>query len=288
MIKTILVRAADDASEDAVYAATRCVARHFGAHVDALHVRVDPVEVAAALSADGAGGMLLETVIAEFEHDADANEARARSRFTTFCEAAGLSIVADPAGHAERPSAMLHVETGQEACWMCTYGRSSDLIITPRGTPNEAAVARATLEALLFETGRPVLIPATTASSPEVAKHVAIAWKATPEAARAVAFAMPFLVGAAKITILSVEEDGQRDEAARLVRYLGCHRISASLERLSAGRAGAAATLLAAAKERSGLLVMGGYGHTRLREWVFGGFTQEALDHAELPVLMVH
>jgi nucleotide-binding universal stress UspA family protein len=100
---------------------------------------------------------------------------------------------------------------------------------------------------------------------------------------------MPFLAHAAEVTILTVEEeDGQRDEGARLIRYLGWHGITVRSERLTAGSDGAAATLLSVAKAKCGLLVMGGYGHTRLREWVFGGFTQYALDHAELPILMAH
>jgi nucleotide-binding universal stress UspA family protein len=155
--------------------------------------------------------------------------------------------------------------------------------------PGDDALARSTLEALLLETGRPLLIPAAATPPADFADHIAIAWKPTPQAARAVAFAMPLLAQAAKITILSVEEDdSRRDEAARLVRYLGWHGITANINRITAGSEGAPATLLTAAKARSGLLVMGGYGHTRLREWVFGGFTQGALDYAELPVLMAH
>lgn len=289
MIKTILVRATDDnASGAAAYAAARCVAQRFSAHIDALHVRLDPVEVAVAMSTEGAGGTLLQGLIDSLERDADAGEGRARAHFTAFCSAAGLALIADPATSHKGPSAMFHVETGQDARWMSTYGRTSDLVIAPRGAPGDDALARSTLETLLLETGRPLLIPAA-APTPELAGHVAIAWKPTQEAARAVAFAMPFLVQATEVTILCVEEEaGQRNEAARLVRYLGWHGITARGERVAPGPDGAAATLLSAAKEKSGLLVMGGYGHTRLREWVFGGFTQYALDHAEMPVLMAH
>lgn len=287
MIKTILVRATDDAS--AAYAAARCIARRFDAHIDALHVRLDPVETAVAMSTEGSGGTLLQGIIDSLERDADAGEAKARSQFTTFCSEGEFAFIADPAKRVARPSAMFHVQTGQEARWMCAYGRAADLIIAPRGTPGAGATARSTLEALLLETGRPLLIPAAVAPPPGVADHIAIAWKPTPEAARALAFAMPFLVRAAKVTILAVEEhEGQRDEPARLNRYLAWHGITAEIGRLTAGPDGAAGTLLAAAKANSGLLVMGGYGHTRLREWVFGGFTQSALDHAEIPVLMAH
>jgi nucleotide-binding universal stress UspA family protein len=172
---------------------------------------------------------------------------------------------------------------------MSAYALTADLAIAARGVPGDDAMARSTLEALLLETGRPLLIPAAATPLSDFADHIAIAWKPTPQAARAVAFAMPLLVQAAQVTILSVEEDNsRRDEAARLGRYLGWHGITADINRLTAGSDGAAATLLVAAKAQSGFLVMGGYGHTRLREWVFGGFTQRALDYAELPVLMAH
>lgn len=289
MIKTILVRATDEANVVAAYAAARCVARRFAAHIDALHVRLDPVETAVAMSTEGSGGTLLQGIIDSLERDADAGEAKARARFTTFCSDAGIAFIAEPAQSTARPSAMFHVETGQEARWICDYGRTADLIIAPRGTPSADAVARSTLEALLLETGRPLLIPAAAEPTSNICDHIAIAWKATPEAARAVAFAMPFLLHAVKVTILSVEEaDGQRDGSARLLRYLGWHGITAHFERLAAGPDGGPAALLAAAKATSTLLVMGGYGHTKLREWVFGGFTKSVLDHAELPVMMAH
>jgi nucleotide-binding universal stress UspA family protein len=289
MIKTILVRASNDANSAAAYATAWRVAKRFDAHIDALHVRLDPVEVAVAMSTEGAGGPLLSGIIDDLERNADAGEAKARTRFTTFCSDAGLALVEDPAMSAGRPSAMLHVETGQEARWMAAYAHTADLVIAPRGTPGADAVARSTLETLLLESGRPLLIPAATEPTPEFADHIAIAWKATQEAARAVAFAMPFLTHAAEVTILSVEEgDGQRDDATRLIGYLGWHGITARAERLAAGTDGAAATLLAAAKTRSGLLVMGGYGHARIREWVFGGFTQYALDQADVPLLITH
>jgi nucleotide-binding universal stress UspA family protein len=101
--------------------------------------------------------------------------------------------------------------------------------------------------------------------------------------------AMPFLARAKEVVVLTVNE--RPDEHAttdRLVRGLGWHGLTARAEQLHPGAEGAVATLLAAAKDRADLLVMGGYGHTRLREWVFGGFTQQVLDAAPLPVLIAH
>jgi nucleotide-binding universal stress UspA family protein len=69
---------------------------------------------------------------------------------------------------------------------------------------------------------------------------------------------------------------------------LGWHGLNASTRHLRPDRLGAADTLLAAAAEQSALVVMGAYGHSRLREWIFGGFTEHVLRGAAVPVLMMH
>ncbi len=120
-------------------------------------------------------------------------------------------------------------------------------------------------------------------------ERIAIAWKPTPQAARAVAAAMPLLVQASEITVISVEEEAAaRDDAGRLARSLAWHGLAATTLPLKPSAEGAAATLLAGARDRADLLVMGGYGHSRLREWVFGGFTQHVLADAPIPVLLAH
>ena len=73
-----------------------------------------------------------------------------------------------------------------------------------------------------------------------------------------------------------------------LVRNLAWHGVRASKQILHPGDENAAQTLLSAAQERAGLLVMGGYGHSRIREWVFGGFTQRVLENAPLHILLAH
>jgi nucleotide-binding universal stress UspA family protein len=287
MIKTILVPATGNQTDAACCAAALAVARAFAAHIDALHVRIDPVEVAVAMSADGAGGTLLEGIIDGLTRDADQGEAKARSRFDEFCMREELPIVAAPAGMSAKPSAQWHVETGQETRWMASYGMTADLVVASRGIPGDNAVARSNLEALLLETGRPLLIPA--AAPPRLAERIAVAWKPTPQAARAVAYAMPFMARAKEVAVLTVEEEeGRQDGAERLVGYLAWHGVKAVAERIAPGPHGPAEALLAAASARAELLVMGGYGHTRLREWVFGGFTQRVLADAPLPVLLAH
>ena len=84
------------------------------------------------------------------------------------------------------------------------------------------------------------------------------------------------------------ERGASDDESTRLVTALRWHGLNASTRHLQPGPAGAADTLLAAAGAESGLVVMGAYGHSRMREWIFGGFTQRVLRGAEVPVVMMH
>ena len=171
---------------------------------------------------------------------------------------------------------------------MTVYGRTSDLVVASRW--DDGALARSTLEAALIETGRPLLIPGPSAAPmPAAITRIAVAWKPVPQAARAVALAMPLLSRATEIIIATVEENAdERDEIDRLTRYLGWHGLNATIARMRPGPDGAAATLLSGIEGRADLLVMGGYGHSRVREWVFGGFTQHILAGAPLPVLMTH
>jgi nucleotide-binding universal stress UspA family protein len=100
---------------------------------------------------------------------------------------------------------------------------------------------------------------------------------------------MPFLSIAKQIEIITVVEDESGSEesgATRLMTNLRWHGFPVSLSRVKPDANGAVETLLAAVRERSALLVMGGYGHSRLREWIFGGFTRRVLRGAEVPVLI--
>jgi nucleotide-binding universal stress UspA family protein len=288
MIKTILVAASGSDSDAAAYAAALAIARPFAAHLDALHVKLDAVNTAVAMTTDAGSGALTAGLIDRLEQDAREREAKAHDVFTRFCAGASLALSSGPASQAAAaPSAEWHVETGDEPRWMTDYGTTADLIVARRGTGDDV-LARSTLEAVLLETGRPILIPPASAM-PATFERIAIAWKPTPQAARAVAFAMPFLTRAKEIVVVTVEEEAERGgDADRLVRNLAWHGLTANTLQLTPAPAGAAATLLPGIAGRADLLVMGGYGHSRLREWVFGGFTQLVLADAPLPVLLAH
>lgn len=291
MIKSILVPATGAPSDNETLAAALAVARPAAAHIEALHVRLDPIEVAVSSAVgDGSGGAgaMIEGLVEQLERDAAQREVAARDIFKKFCAREGVAVAAAPAEAGGGPSAAFHVEIGQEPRWLASYGMTADLIVAGRGIPGDDAMARIALEAMLLETGRPLLIPGHARLAAGFAERVVIAWKPTAQAARAVTCAMPLLANAKEVSVLTIEEEeGRRDELDRLIRYLGWHGVSATARRLPPGPGGAAETLLAAAG-KAGLLVMGGYGHARLREWVFGGFTQHVLVDAPMAVLMVH
>ena len=286
MIKTILVPATGSNTDDAVFMSALAVARAFEAHIDFVHVRVDAGTVAATMATDGSAAMITG-LVDRMEQEADQREAKAKQLFQRFCAREGLPTD-EPAPGQPGPSAQWVRQIGDEPDWVAEYGRAVDLLVIGRPTGGEG-VSIDTIEAALLESGRPVLIPPATpfAALPET---IVIAWKAAPEAARSVTAAMPLLSTAKQILILTVAEElGISDEAAaRLATNLGRHGLQISARHLPPDVSGAADTLLAAAASEGALVVMGAYGHSRLREWIFGGFTQHVLRGAEVPVLMMH
>ncbi len=287
MIKTILVPATGNQADDAVFASALAAARPFAAHLGFLHIRVDAAAIVAAMATDGSGAAMVSGLVERMDEEASRREDAARQLFQRFCERERLAIEDTPAGQ-QSPTAQWLRQSGDEAYWFREYGRAADLLVI--GHPaDDQGVSIDTIEAALVGSGRPVLIvPATPlVSLPET---VVIAWKAAPEAARAVTAAMPFLSKAKRVLIVTVaEEQGLSDvEAARLMTTLGWHGLNASTRHLQPDRLGAADTLLAAAAEEKALVVMGAYGHNRMREWIFGGFTEHVLRGAVVPLLMMH
>jgi len=289
MIKSILVPATGSDSDNAVFASALAIASIFDAHLDFLHVRVDAAAMAATMAMDGAGSVLVTGLVGKIDEEANRREGMARQLFDRFCEREQLGVADAPTPTARpAPSAKWLQEVGDEAHWVAEHGRSADLLVIgrPRG---DQGVAIDTIERALIGSGRPLLIPPATplAAFPE---SVVIAWKATPEAARAVTAAMPLLHNAKQVLIVTVAEERglSDDESNRLMTTLHWHGLNASTRHLQPGQAGAAGTLLATAGELGALVVMGAYGHSRVRQWIFGGFTQHVLRSAEVPVLMMH
>jgi nucleotide-binding universal stress UspA family protein len=289
MIKTILAPATGGAADAVVHRTALAVARACAAHLDVLHVRIDAAGLAVTMASEGGGATMVSDLIDRLEAESDKREANALAAFREFCRAEGLAL-AEGAAAPPPPSAAWHREAGSEAGWFGAYGRAADLIVIAR--PGEGdGIMSDTLERTLLDSGRPLLIPAATPLS-ALPQRVAIAWKETPQAARAVAAVLPLLSPTTAVSVLTVEEERAEtaaEEEARLLAYLARHGCAATARRLAPSAAGAAEVLLAAAgADNAELLVMGGYGHSRLREWVFGGVTERVLREAPIAVLMMH
>jgi len=289
MIKTILVPATGSDLDIAVFQSALTVARAFAAHLEVLHVRVDAMAMAASMVSGAEVGASATVIglVDQIKEDAGRREAKARQTFDEFCARERLVLADTPVAQGD-PSAQWLGEVGDQGYWVAELGRAADLIIIGRRTDDPGASVD-TIETALFSSGRPVLISsaAALAALPET---VFIAWKSTAEAARAVGAAMPFLSAAKQIFIVTVAEDRDLsdEEGARLLASLRWHGFNVSMRRLPPGPQGAASTLLAAAAEQGALVVMGAYGNSRMRQWVFGGFTRQVLRGAEVPVLMMH
>ena len=285
MFKNLLVPTTGGPGDAAVFATARLAAQAFGAHLEFLHVRVDTTEVLMGMTAGGVGGGdAVQVVIDRMEAEAEATATR--QAVADSLAAAGIKLRDEPDGSF--PSAQISQETGSQSAWVAQYGRFADLVLMGRGGPDDGAAE--TLEAALMDTGKPLLIaPATAPAS--LGKRIVIAWKDTPEAARAVSCALPFIGQADQVTIVTVMDDADaKDESgSRLLRALRWHNKAVEVRTLLRGSASAADVLHREAEALGAdLMVMGGYSHSRLREVVFGGFTRRTLGSAGIPVLMAH
>ena len=288
MYKYLLVPATGAAADDAVFETALLAARPFSAHLEFLHVRVDVTEIVISMSTGGlGGGGAVQTVVDKLEAEAKQLENRARQSVEAFCDRHAIPRGTPRPGNGL--SAEFTVETGSDAQWIAAYGRFADLVVVGRPQPGHETTMEV-LEAALMDTGRPLLV-APPAVPPTLLGSVVIAWKDTPEAARAVAAALPLLERAEQVVIVTVvEEDEAREHTSdRLLRSLRWHNPNTVVRQLGRERRKPVDVLLQEAERvQASLIVMGGYSHSRLREVVFGGFTNRILAGVDVPVLMAH
>jgi nucleotide-binding universal stress UspA family protein len=148
------------------------------------------------------------------------------------------------------------------------------------------------VEGALFGSGRPVVVVPYIQKSSAKLNRVMIAWDASRAAARAVGDAMPFLKRAKAIDVVIVaSERAKSDEVpgADIGQHLARYNLNVEVKRIVATDTDVANTLLSHAADTSAdFIVMGGYGHSRLREFILGGATRGILQSMTIPVLMSH
>ena len=174
------------------------------------------------------------------------------------------------------------------------HARYYDLVVFGRAPDANARAERNTFATLLFHSGRPVLVMPAHIPAESLDAVAVVAWKPTREASRAVHDALPLLARSRSVRVLSVQPatgDFGHGElvGADIGAELARHGLRVESVQRTEDPGGTAATLLNDAREQgAGLLVAGGYGHRRLREFLFGGVTFELFDGATLPVLYSH
>lgn len=177
-----------------------------------------------------------------------------------------------------------------------THARYADLLVVGQNDPDErgTGVAPTFPEMVVLSCARPVLVvPYYADSFPKLGSRVMVAWNGSREATRVVTDALPLLQRAQQVTILAVNPgaSGSHGEipGADLALYLARHGVKAEAAQTFATDIKIGDALLARASDLDiDLIVMGGYGHSRVREIVLGGVTQTLLSHMTAPVLMSH
>jgi nucleotide-binding universal stress UspA family protein len=256
------------------------LAEQFGAHLAGLYPLPTPQPPRHLGYYDPA---LLDPFFAELRERVREASDRTRSRFEHAARAHGIS------------AEWREIPEGPEAD-PALHARYADLTILgqldPDGAENE--LIRPRPEQVTLGSGRPVLIVPYAGHFGRVGRRVVISWSATREAARAVSDAMPLLIAADLVTVLTIDprdgSDGHGElPGADISRHLARHGVKTEIERtVSAGLPVGEVLLSRAADLGADLIVMGAYGHSRARELLLGGVTRSLLRSMTVPVLMSH
>jgi nucleotide-binding universal stress UspA family protein len=270
-IKDILFLADSRSSKTGAYSLS--VASMFDAHLTAVGLVVD-------LTSPNAREMFSYDV---FVSDIETRKAAMHSELERFARKARLNGVQTEVN-------VLRVLQGTAREVLARFARLFDLAIIEQSNPAKKRNRDLELEAVLFGSGRPIIVVPYDCKSPLKLTTVLVAWDGSSVAARAIGDAMPLLARARHVQIVRVINKPEKDIEigdVEIARHLARHAVNAELKILPA--TDVANTVLShAAACSADLLVMGGYGHSRQREMFFGGTTREVLKTMTLPVFMSH
>jgi nucleotide-binding universal stress UspA family protein len=285
-IRKILLPLTGTAAGEAALATALTIARIWNAHVTALHIRVDSRDVA-PLAGEGLSGAMIEEMMAATEKESTERAHAVREMFDRFVASHAVTLAEARYG-ATVPTASFAAITGREEDLIAQQARLADLTVVPHPEAGEDVSASDALHAVLFDSGRPVLLAPRQAST-TVGSRVCLAWNGTAESAASVVAAMPWLQQAQAVRVLSADEYQRRGPgAADLLDYLALHGVHADIGVFRPIDREVGAGMLKAAHDFGcDLLSMGAYSHSRLRQLILGGVTRHVLEYAELAVMMV-
>lgn len=277
MLKNLLVHIPSESLIRPVVDGAVSLAMARAAHLDAVSVGYETANV--GLPVDGGAA-----VAAVFEIERERALARANAAlaiFETEARNAGIS-------YGLRALTAL---PGEAAATVSASARLYDLTIVLQPKSDRDTFDNIMPQEILFQSGGPVLFVPHTHKGPIEPRRIGIAWDGSRLAARALRDAAPFLARAHAITIISINEaEAPVDaSAATMAAHLARHGLTAQIERSSADHADIQPTILSIAADAGlDLIVMGGYGHSRLQERILGGVTRGMLQSMTVPTLMSH
>ncbi len=285
MTKTILASLSGLASDRTVLEAAVAAARIEGGHIECLHTRIDAVETAAILESTAPRQGNLHAHLLQIGAQEQERSRHAKGVFDEICKQYALVQRDTPDGTAV---SITWKESETFLNHTLHESRFHDLTVMAR----DQELSPERIISVLMQSGRPLLL-APPKPVDTIGRTVAIAWKATAEAARALTAASFLLAKAQKVIVLSVAEetggdDSARSSAERLVNQLAWQGIKADIRMDAAPAISTTRSLVDMAYDcGADLLVLGAYGHSRVREFIFGGVTRELLATGALPLFMV-
>jgi nucleotide-binding universal stress UspA family protein len=231
-------------------------------------------------------GDVATVAIPSLEQDFAETAQRSRNLFESFMREHGVP----PGGAATVLSSSWLQDASEGDLFVGSHGRLFDIIVVGRPARDPDGPRMATLEAALFESGRPVLI-APPSPLTEMGTNVLIAWNCSTEQARTVAFAMPMLKRANRVIVLTIEGGAAvpGPTGQELCQYLQLSGVPAKSMTVGLdGRLTGEAVLAHAKALGCDLVIKGAYTQSRLRQLIFGGTTSYILGNSTLPIFMAH
>ncbi len=257
----------------------------WNAHLQVLYIRTDTRDIA-PLASEGMSGAMIQDMITAAEKDSTSRTRSLQTLFTTAAEEHEVRI-GTPEFGSPSSSASFEAISGRDDEIIAHHARLADLTIVPHPGAGEDVANADALHAVLFDSGRPVLLaPFTRPVS--IGKRIAVAWNGLSNSAAALGSAIPLIRGAEAVRVLTSPEYSRRGPGAEeVIEYIAHQGITADIAIFNSIDREVGAGLLRAAEDfRADLMSMGAYSTSRLRQLILGGVTRYVLENADLPVIM--
>jgi len=276
MIKDLIVNLSVAGGADVAGPYAISIARTFGAHAAALAFSYEPVIPATIM------GGIPASLIEQQRADNDKAASDAVGKFEAAARLEGISF----------QSRAMSASVPGAADMFGAMARRFDICVIAQADSNRLAPEEVIVEGALFASGRPVIVVPYIQKSGIKLDRIMVAWDASRNAARAVADALPLLARAKAVDVVIVASERPKSDeiaGADIGQHLARHELKVDVKRIVATDTDVANTLLShAADTGADFMVMGGYGHSRLREFVLGGVTRGILQSMTVPTLMSH